>query len=121
VTFDPSLGVNLSAMTKLASGVYIEDRVVGSGAVIAAGDHLWTTYSGWLRTGFLFDSGEYDFDFQATPPQVIAGWDLGLVGMAEGGTRLLVIPYQYGYGETGFGPIPGGAVLVFEVQLDSIT
>ena len=121
VTFAPSLGVDLTQMTKLTSGVYVQDRVVGTGALLVAGGRAWTSYTGWLRTGVPFDMGAYNFYFRATPPQVVEGWDAGLEGMAVGGTRLLVVPHTLGYGVQDYGVIPGGSILIFEVELDSIS
>jgi FKBP-type peptidyl-prolyl cis-trans isomerase len=40
--------------------------------------------------------------------------------MKVGGTRLIIVPPKLGYGASGQGPIPGNAVLVFEVQLIAI-
>jgi hypothetical protein len=121
VSFAPSLGIDLAAFTRLPSGVYIRDHVVGSGRVIAAGDVATVQYTGWLRTGAQFDSGVYVYDYGVTNARTpIAGWVLGMEGMAVGGTRTLIIPPEHAYGARAVGPIPAGSVLVFRVTLQSV-
>lgn len=119
VTFDPSLGVDLAAMTKLPEGVYIQDRVAGTGPGLAAGDRAWVYYEFWLRDGTPIQSNLFSFVLDVS--NVIAGWHVGLEGMAAGGTRLLVIPPELGYGAQRNGAIPPGSILVYEIELDSIT
>ncbi|KAM3656092.1 LOW QUALITY PROTEIN: peptidyl-prolyl cis-trans isomerase FKBP2, partial [Ammospiza maritima maritima] len=84
------------------------------------GDVLTLHYTGTLEDGTPFDSSlsrEQPFVFSLGTGQVIKGWDQGLLGMCEGEKRKLVIP-ELGYGDRGAPPkIPGGAVLIFEVEL----
>ena len=49
------------------------------------------------------------------------GWDEGMVGVARGGKRLLIIPPSLGYGVQGVsGRIPGNSTLIFEVELRKV-
>lgn len=98
----------------------IEDLRVGKGKAAKAGDQLSMNYKGTLLNGEQFDAsyGRGPFDFQLGAGKVIQGWDQGIVGMKEGGKRKLTIPAHLGYGDAGSPPkIPGGATLVFEVEL----
>lgn len=84
------------------------------------GDMLHMHYTGKLEDGTEFDSSvtRSPFVFTLGAGQVIKGWDQGLLGMCEGEKRKLVIPPDMGYGDKGAPPkIPGGATLVFEVEL----
>ncbi|XP_065060927.1 peptidyl-prolyl cis-trans isomerase FKBP2-like [Rhopilema esculentum] len=88
------------------------------------GDVLHMHYTGKLESGSEFDSsiprGE-PFVFTLGAGQVIKGWDQGLLNMCEGEKRKLVIPSELGYGSHGAPPkIPGGATLIFEVELIKI-
>jgi FKBP-type peptidyl-prolyl cis-trans isomerase len=121
LTYSPTLNVDLSMMLKTPSGLYWVDLVEGTGAEAVAGSVVSADYTGWLADGRKFDSSRTSgkpYTFTLGQRRVIAGWDEGLAGMRVGGKRLLVIPSQLGYGATGAGGlIPGGATLVFEVEL----
>ena len=119
--FAPELGVDLDVMTQTASGLQYQELTVGDGATAQAGDSVSVHYTGWLKDGTKFDSsvdrGE-PFVFHLGAGQVIQGWDEGVAGMRVGGKRKLVIPPELGYGDRGAGSvIPGGATLVFDVEL----
>nr|CAD7574741.1 unnamed protein product [Timema californicum] len=88
------------------------------------GDLLHMHYTGTLEDGTEFDSSygrNQPLTFTLGSGQVIKGWDQGLLAMCEGEKRKLVIPSELGYGESGAPPkIPGGATLIFEVELVKI-
>jgi len=108
--------------TVTESGLKYYDLVEGTGDPAVAGQTLVVNYTGWLEDGTQFDSsvGGSPFTFSLGAGNVIAGWDEGLVGMKVGGKRQLVIPAALGYGDSGSGIIPGGATLIFEVELVEI-
>ncbi|MDP2135992.1 MAG: FKBP-type peptidyl-prolyl cis-trans isomerase [Sulfuritalea sp.] len=104
-----------------ASGLVIEEMLVGEGAEAAAGQRVSVHYTGWLTNGTKFDSSKdrnEPFEFPLGRGHVIAGWDEGVQGMKIGGKRKLTIPPALGYGARGAGGvIPPNATLVFEVEL----
>jgi FKBP-type peptidyl-prolyl cis-trans isomerase FkpA len=115
-------------MTTTASGLQYEDTTVGQGEEARAGRTVRVHYTGWLQDtnsangrGAKFDSSKDrndPFEFKLGAGHVIKGWDEGVQGMKEGGTRVLTIPPQLGYGARGAGGvIPPNATLVFEVEL----
>ena len=88
-------------------------------------------YTGWTYDGCKADlkGGMFDtstsravpFSFMVGVGRVIRGWDEGLIGMKEGGKRLLVIPPDKAYGAASPTPaIPPNSTLVFEVTLVKI-
>jgi FKBP-type peptidyl-prolyl cis-trans isomerase FkpA len=123
LTYAPALGVNLAEATKLPSGVYIKDQVVGAGPAVAEGQQIAVHYTGWLPDGTRFDGNEGGdpYSFRLGAHEVIPGWEQGVAGMHVGGKRQLIIPPALGYGAGGNGPIPPNAVLVFTVEVVSAT
>jgi FKBP-type peptidyl-prolyl cis-trans isomerase FkpA len=106
------------------------DLLVGTGRVAANGNNITVNYTGWLYNPSATDNKGSQFDtsalrgplpFKLGQGAVIRGWDQGIVGMAVGGRRRLVIPPSLGYGSTGNGPIPPNATLVFDVELVTVT
>ncbi|MEH0164497.1 FKBP-type peptidyl-prolyl cis-trans isomerase [Paucibacter sp. JuS9] len=107
------------------SGLQYQDTVEGSGDEARAGQRVTVHYTGWLykngTRGKKFDSSKDrrdPFRFRLAGGEVIKGWDEGVQGMKIGGTRMLVIPSELGYGARGAGGvIPPNATLLFEVEL----
>ncbi len=98
------------------------DLVEGTGDPVPAGATVTVDYIGVsCSTGKIFDSS-YSRGQPATFPldQVIPGWTQGIPGMKVGGQRLLVIPPDQGYGDTGAGSdIAPGETLWFVVDMKS--
>ena len=119
VEFAASLGIDLSAMTQTASGLYTRDDIVGPGEIPAGlGDEATVTYTGWLVDGEQFDGGELVAVLGVTG--LIPGFTEGVLGMRVGGTRTIVIPADLAYGPQETGGIPADAVLVFEIMLTAL-
>ncbi len=97
----------------------------GTGQMPQRGDHVSVLYKGTLLDGTLFDQKldpQDPFTFQLDRGQVIDGWEYGILMMREGEKRLLIVPYELGYGTRGRSPdIPRMATLVFEVELLKVT
>ena len=109
-------------LVKTASGLQLQDLVVGQGKMAVPGSRLEVHYTGWLEDGTEFDSsrkpGREPYLVILDRSGVIQGWHEGLRGMREGGKRKLIIPPELGYGEEGKEPdIPPNAILIFEVEL----
>ncbi len=103
------------------------DLVVGAGIPLTSGRCVYAHYTGWTVDGKKFDSSrdttnsgrvKDPISFPQGFRRVIAGWDLGFQGMAVGGSRRLIIPWQLAYGEKGRpSAIPERATLIFDVEL----
>lgn len=114
----------------LPSGLSYEILMPASNNMAQAksGDKVTVHYTGWLEKDgqptTKFDSSldrEEPFSFTLGAGRVIKGWDEGVVGMRIGETRRLIIPSHLGYGPYGVpNVIPGGATLIFDVELISL-
>jgi FKBP-type peptidyl-prolyl cis-trans isomerase FkpA len=104
---------------KTESGIVYKELKVGTGASPAATDNVKVHYRGTLTNGTEFDSS-YKRNEPAQFPLngVIKCWTEGVQRMKVGGKSQLVCPSDLAYGDQGRPPqIPGGATLVFEVEL----
>lgn len=100
------------------SGLQYEVIREGNGPHPSATDSVTCNYKGTLVNGTVFDNS-YDRGAPITFSLggVIKGWTEGLQLMTEGSKYKFYVPYQLGYGPNDYGPIPGGSMLTFEVEL----
>jgi peptidylprolyl isomerase len=84
-------------------------------------DKVTVHYHGTLIDGTVFDSSVdrgQTIDFYLN--QVIPGWTEGLQKMVVGEKARLSIPSHLAYGDRPVGAIPGGSLLIFDVELIAI-
>jgi len=97
---------------------YIED-VPGVGDLIKDADDIEVWYTGSFLDGRVFDSniGGTTLDITMPADGFIEGWDEALRLMQPGTQARIIVPYQLGYGENGYGKIPRYKTLVFDLEL----
>jgi FKBP-type peptidyl-prolyl cis-trans isomerase FkpA len=120
---DPSQNLNVAYSQS--------DLAMGTGRVATNGNRASAHYTLWLynpntpdNKGSQIESsvGGNPYSFTLGAGQVIRGWDQGVVGMALGGKRRLVIPPSLAYGSQGSPPkIPSNATLINEIELVGVT
>ena len=103
---------------KTESGMIIKEVKAGTGASPKATDTVKVNYRGTLVDGTEFDSS-YKRNEPASFPLngVIPCWTEGVQRMKVGGKSMLICPSNLAYGDQGRPSIPGGATLVFEIEL----
>ena len=121
---DYTAGKLNSEIQSTASGLKYIIHEPGSGEQAVAGRKVSVAYYGALTDGNRFDDsfsrGE-PIEFPLGRGAVIKGWDEGLALLKEGGKATFFIPSDLGYGAAGSPPvIPGGAELVFYVELEKV-
>lgn len=105
-------------VVELPSGVQYKIITQGTGIKPLLEDTIVAHYKGTLLDGNVFDES-YGRGQPIVYPlnQLVEGWKQTLVLMPVGSKWQLFIPSEYGYGERGSGMIPGGATLIFEMEL----
>ncbi len=108
-----------AGVKKTASGLIYKEIKAGTGAQAKATDIVKVHYVGTLIDGKEFDSSVKRGQPAELPlSQVFPCWTEGVSMMKVGGKSKLICPSEIAYGDRGRPPvIPGGATLVFEVEL----
>ena len=104
---------------KLPSGLVFRSTKPGTGELPGASDRVKVNYEGRLPDGKVFDSSKKRGQPATFPlTGVIKCWTEGLGRMKVGEQAVLTCPSDVAYGDGGRPPdIPGGATLIFDVEL----
>ena len=104
---------NLNA-TRSNTGLYYVIETGGNGDQPNGSSDVTVNYKGYYTNGKVFDENDnISFNLQ----QVIPGWTEGLTYFKKGGSGMLLIPSKLGYGTRDHSVIPGGSVLIFDIDL----
>jgi FKBP-type peptidyl-prolyl cis-trans isomerase FkpA len=109
---------NLNAQ-KSDTGLYYVINQQGTGTQPNANSNVRVAYKGYFTNGQVFDQSKADgitFNLQ----EVIKGWTEGITYYKAGGNGILLVPAHLGYGSSDRSGIPGGSVLIFEINLISV-
>lgn len=123
-----------------AYAVVVDNEPGGSSApVVATGDLVTFSYTGWLydetktdKKGVQFETSVVDSVDKPLTMTVgvgtrIAGWDKALTGMQAGGSRLVIIPSNMAFGpvdvkdSTGKVIVPASTSVVYELKVHSFS
>lgn len=105
---------NLDA-EKSNSGLYYVIDEPGTGEHPIGSDRVKVSYKGYYTDGSVFDESDEGVSFVLQ--NVIRGWAEGLTYFKEGGSGKLLIPSHLAYGNNDYNGIPGGSVLIFDIEL----
>lgn len=104
---------------KTESGLHYIIENQGDGVKPNTSSNVTVAYKGYFLNGTVFDeSSAAGLDFGLN--QVIEGWTEGIALFNEGGYGILLVPANLGYGSFNYSSIPGGSVLVFDINLISV-
>ena len=112
---------------KPPTSMELSNLINGTGTVAESGEtvkvqYVLATYSTRKVIQSSWTSQPFSFTLGGSPPQVILGWEYGVVGMRVGGRRELIIPPSLGYGSTARGGgIAANDTLVFVIDLLKVT
>lgn len=102
--------------TRSETGLYYGIEEQGEGEQPEATSDVTVAYKGYFLNGKVFDESDASgitFNLNG----VIKGWTEGITYFNEGGSGKLFVPAHLGYGSSDNRSIPGGSVLIFDINL----
>lgn len=122
---DDDSDTDTEGFTTTSSGLKYKDVVAGTGDLVTPDASVTIFYTGRLddENGEIFDSTEEGESRTFSLSGLIEGWQegLGQYDMHVGGTRILIIPPELGYGDTDRPGIPANSTLWFEIEVIDAT
>jgi FKBP-type peptidyl-prolyl cis-trans isomerase FkpA len=106
-------------------GVYYIVYAEGEGEPPVSGDTISIEYVGAFISGNIFETSEDYYkdgiwEFVYLEELVIPGLNDALSIMKKGGEIDAIIPSEFAYGETGYGPVNPYTTLIFNIKLHEI-
>ena len=106
-------------------GAQYKDLKPGTGEPADVGDIVTIHFINWLENNGVQGKEIYNtrkenktVSFVVGTDKVMPGWNEGVIGMKQGGRRLLKLPPALGYGAKGVpGVVPANARLIFVIDL----
>lgn len=112
----------ITGATLHPSGFYYKVTQAGTGkAVVNLCSAVSVKYTGKLTNGTVFDQTTGTEVRSFTLGQVIVGWQKGVPLISTGGKITLYIPPSLGYGAAAAGTIPPNSILIFDIELVSVS
>ncbi len=113
---------------KTKNGAYVVVQDGGSGPKADSGKVAMVLYKGYfINTSQVFDTNMDSsrghvgaYPVRVGMHGVIQGWDEALPYFAKGGKGVIIVPSDLGYGPQPNGQIPGGSILVFDVEITDV-
>jgi len=106
-------------------GIYYIVRVEGEGEPPVGGDTISIEYVGAFINGNVFETSEdyYDdgiWEFVYLEESLLPGLDEAISVIKKGGEIDAIIPSEFAYGETGYGPVSPYTTLIFNIKLHEL-
>ena len=112
------ISTNNLVAQKSDSGLYYIINEEGTGEQPNFNSNVTVTYKGYFTNGTVFDQNTQGY--KTNLRNVIKGWTEGITYFKEGGNGVLLVPSHLAYGPDNYSTIPGGSVLIFDVELLSV-
>ena len=106
---------NLDAI-RSDSGLYYVIDDIGAGSEITSTSDVTVRYSGYFTNGEVIDENK-ETGITNNLQNLILGWKEGIPYFNEGGRGILLIPSHLAYGSNDYSVIPGGSVLIYDIEV----